>query len=383
MKKKEKKKEKKGKKRKENQLIVTRKANQQLASYTCTMGILDLLSILKGKVNNERRYQRICTLKIRMAPLESEVAQEKLMALTSPSDPHAIYKKLEKIGHGSASNVYKGQIISTEKYVAMKYIAKNSQFADSRRLLYEAETLRNYTHPNIVTYLGCFMLDSDFLLVMEYVPGVSLKKLIKSGLGMNAKPIVTIVRHILLGLASLHANRIMHRDLKSSNVMLGEDGVTKIIDLGLCVYENEQLTQGVGTRNYMAPEVHDGGNYDCKADIWSLGCIIMEITTGLTPVYHLNKQRSEIKIWNRFRDNVQICPRLKDFTLKCLTVDPKKRPDALSLLEHRAMRDTAPLSDISKLVAEVKKGTVIPHETSSEILFNMLNEYPIKYCKKR
>ena len=108
--------------------------------------------------------------------------------------------KLEKIGHGSASKVYKGQIISTEKYVAMKYIAKNLKFADSRRLLYEAETLKKYAHPNITTYQGCFMLGSDFLLAMEYVRGVSLKKLIKSGLclGMNVKPIVTIVKHILL-----------------------------------------------------------------------------------------------------------------------------------------------------------------------------------------
>ena len=132
-------------------------------------------------MNNERRYQRICTLKIRKSPLEPEVVKEKLMAFASPSDPHTIYNcnKLEKIGHGSASNVYKGQIIGTEKYVTMKYIAKNSKFAESRRLLYEAETLRNYTHPNITTYQGCFMLDSDFLLVMEYVPGVSLKKLIK------------------------------------------------------------------------------------------------------------------------------------------------------------------------------------------------------------
>ena len=71
------------------------------------------------------------------------------------------------------------------------------------------------------------MLDSDFLLAMEYVHGVSLKKLIKSGLCMNVKLIVTIVKHNLIGLASLHANMIMHRDLKSSNIKLGEDGVTK------------------------------------------------------------------------------------------------------------------------------------------------------------
>ena len=125
--------------------------------------------------------------------------------------------------------------------------------------------------------------------------------------------------------------------LKAAMLCLGKMAWEKIIDLGLCVYENEQLMEGVGSHNYMAPEVRDCGNYDCKADIWSLGCTIMEITTGLTPVYHLNKQRSEIKIWNRFRDNIQICPCLKDFTLKCLTVDPKKRPDALSLLEHRVM----------------------------------------------
>ena len=58
----------------------------------------------------------------------------------------------------------------------------------------------------------------------------------------------------------------------------------------------------------MAPEVRDGGNYDCKADIWSLGCIIIQITTGLTPVYHLNKQRSQIKIWNRLREYTNLSP---------------------------------------------------------------------------
>lgn len=198
------------------------------------------------------------------------------------------YKILSQLGEGGMGEVYLADDEKTGTQVAVKILARQLTANPEalERFKREGETLRQLDHPNIVKFIDAFEHDKQYVIVMEYVSGGNLQKLIKQG----ALPIEQ-ARQITLDLcdALIRAHRlnIIHRDLKPENVLITENGTPKLADFGVArLSESTSMTRSgtqVGTPYYMAPEAWEGKTLDAQADIWSLGIMLFEMIAGKVP----------------------------------------------------------------------------------------------------
>jgi TolB-like protein/Tfp pilus assembly protein PilF/predicted Ser/Thr protein kinase len=198
------------------------------------------------------------------------------------------YKILEKLGEGGMGVVYLAKDTKLERKVAIKllphYIAINSE--ERERFKVEAKAAAALNHPNIATIYAIEESDHEIFLVMEYIDGIELKDKVKSGL-MSTDDVIKISGQIAEGLESAHNKGIIHRDIKSQNIMITSDGKVKIMDFGLAkIKGGSQLTKigsTIGTVAYMSPEQAKGEEVDQRTDIWALGVILYEMLTGKLP----------------------------------------------------------------------------------------------------
>lgn len=182
-------------------------------------------------------------------------------------------------------------------------------------------------------------------MYLEYVSGGSLKNLINKIGKLNEKLIRKYLIQILDGLEYLHKMKIVHRDLKCSNILLTSEGNIKIIDFGVStqilasqsMMDNQLLSSLKGTIPWMAPEVINQSKYCKKIDVWSLGCTLIEMCSGKTPWSDINQDnyiQALLKIGNsQDIPNIpnDISSNLKSFLLQCLVRDPKQRKKILDL----------------------------------------------------
>jgi TolB-like protein/predicted Ser/Thr protein kinase len=198
------------------------------------------------------------------------------------------YKVLEKLGEGGMGVVYLAEDIKLERKVAIKflphYIAINSE--ERERFKIEAKAAAALNHPNIATIHAIEESEDQIFIVMEYIDGIELKDKIKSG-PIPTTESVNIAIQIAEGLEAAHKKGIVHRDIKSQNIMITNDGKVKIMDFGLAkIKGGSQLTKigsTVGTAAYMSPEQAKGEEVDQRTDIWALGVILYEMLTGKLP----------------------------------------------------------------------------------------------------
>lgn len=149
-----------------------------------------------------------------------------------------------------------------------------------------------------------------------------------------------------------HANDIVHRDVKSANILIGVDGQLKLADFGASKYLGEMRSGGdpqsiAGTPYWMAPEVVLQSKYDAKADIWSVGCVVVEMLTGKHPYAELNQFAAIYQISQGARPTYRedrLSPQLRHFMLQCFQQDPAQRPTAGALLQHPFLAARAPAS---------------------------------------
>ena len=198
------------------------------------------------------------------------------------------YKILEKLGEGGMGVVYLAEDTKLERKVAIKflphYIAINSE--ERERFKIEAKAAAALNHPNIATIYAIEELKDQIFIVMEYIEGAELKDKIKSKL-LPIDEAINLSIQIAEGLEAAHKKGIVHRDIKSSNIMITSDGKVKIMDFGLAkIKGGSQLTKigsTVGTAAYMSPEQAKGEEVDQRTDIWALGVILYEMLTGKLP----------------------------------------------------------------------------------------------------
>jgi len=198
------------------------------------------------------------------------------------------YKILEKLGEGGMGVVYLAEDLNLERKVAIKFlprhIAGNSE--ERERFKIEAKAAAALNHPNIATIYAIEESGEDTFIVMEFIDGIELKDKIKSG-PIPIKEAINIAIQIAEGLEAAHKKKIIHRDIKSQNIMITDDGKVKIMDFGLAkVKGGIQLTQmglTVGTIANMSPEQARGREVDHRTDIWSFGVVLYEMITGQMP----------------------------------------------------------------------------------------------------
>lgn len=273
--------------------------------------------------------------------------------------------KGELIGRGSFGAVYLALNVTTGEMLAVKQVVVPHDFQHNKpkisdgidALHKEVETMKDLDHINIVQYLGFEQKSNIYSLFLEYVAGGSISSCMKS-FGKFEEPLIRfITKQVLLGLEYLHSNGILHRDLKADNLLLEIDGTCKISDFGISkrskdIYVNNAEMSMQGTVFWMAPEVIDSivadkkQGYSAKIDIWSLGCVVLEMFAGKRPwsneavvsaIYKIGKT----KLAPPIPDDIKhlISPEAKAFIEKCFTIDPNERPTARELLQHRFMMD--------------------------------------------
>ena len=198
------------------------------------------------------------------------------------------YKILEKLGEGGMGVVFLAEDTKLERKVAIKflphYIAINSE--ERERFKIEAKAAAALNHPNIATIHAIEESADQIFIVMEYIEGAELKDKIKSS-AIPETEAIEIAKQIAEGLEAAHKKGIVHRDIKSQNIMITNDGKVKIMDFGLAKVKGDtQITKigsTVGTAAYMSPEQAKGEELDEQTDIWSFGVVIYEMLTGKLP----------------------------------------------------------------------------------------------------
>ncbi|XP_039946944.1 serine/threonine-protein kinase PAK 3-like [Hirundo rustica] len=169
--------------------------------------------------------------------------------------------------------------------VAVKQLDLQQQGCEE--VLKEVTVTRKYKNANIVTYLESYLVNEAVLLVLEYMDGGSVAEVV-SKKRMRVGHIATVCRECLQGLAFLHANRVIHRDIKGDNILLSRAGAVKLADFGLCAWlspEQSKRRSMVGTLRWMASEVLRGQPYGPKGDTWSLGIMGIEMAKGEAPYF--------------------------------------------------------------------------------------------------
>nr|XP_055071608.1 probable serine/threonine-protein kinase mkcC [Misgurnus anguillicaudatus]XP_055071609.1 probable serine/threonine-protein kinase mkcC [Misgurnus anguillicaudatus] len=265
-------------------------------------------------------------------------------------DAAITWTKGEVLGKGAYGTVYCG-LTSQGQLIAVKQVvldASTSEIAEKEydRLEREVDLLKNLRHSNIVGFLGTGLCENIVSIFMEYVPGGSISSILSQFGPLPEKVFALYTRQILEGVAYLHANRVIHRDLKGNNIMLMPTGVVKLIDFGcarritcLTLSKSDLLKSVHGTPYWMAPEVINETGHGRKSDIWSIGCTVFEMATGKPPLAHMAKMAALFYIGAR--KGLMPClsddfsTNAKGFVQACLTRDPSQRPSAEELLRHQ------------------------------------------------
>ncbi|OGU71248.1 MAG: hypothetical protein A2V93_12785 [Ignavibacteria bacterium RBG_16_34_14] len=272
------------------------------------------------------------------------------------------YKILEKLGEGGMGVVYKAEDTKLKREVAIKFLPHHISVNEEERKRFEieAQAAASLNHPNITTIYSVEEVNENVFIVMEFIDGEELKNKIKAKM-ISVDDAIDIAIKICDGLEAAHKKGIVHRDIKSSNIMVTEDGAVKIMDFGLAkVSGAENLTRlgmTLGTIVYMSPEQTTGTNVDHQTDIWSLGVVLYELFTGVLPfkgdydqavVYSiLNETPASLRLYNE-----NIPPPLESIVLKALSKNKEDRyQSAAKLLDDLKLlkeKSEASLKGISK-----------------------------------
>ncbi|KAJ9174813.1 hypothetical protein P3X46_013418 [Hevea brasiliensis] len=245
-----------------------------------------------------------------------------------------------RLGSGSFGSVYEGFATDGFFFAVKELLLPDGGIIDL--LEKEVDLLCQLTHPNIVKYFGTSKDESKLYVFLELVSKGSLEKVYKE-FPLQDSHVSVYTKQILKGLNYLHERNVVHRDIKCANVLVDENGCVKIADFGLAKVTNLNaiIKSCKGTACWMAPEVFNSkiaGGYGFQADIWSVGCTVLEMLTGKPPYSDLGLEKGQLiyRIGKGHRPSLpdSLSDDSRDFIQQCLQVNPKDRPTAAELLEH-------------------------------------------------
>ncbi|KAL2231946.1 mitogen-activated protein kinase kinase kinase 1 [Sesamum indicum] len=248
------------------------------------------------------------------------------------------WQKGELLGRGSFGSVYEG-IADDGFFFAVKEVSLLDQGDEGKQHIIQLEQeialLSQFEHENIVQYYGTKKDQSHLYIFLELVKGSLLSLYQKYNL--RDSQVSAYTRQILHGLKYLHDRNVLHRDIKCANILVDTNGSVKLADFGLAKATNlNDVKSCKGTALWMAPEVVRSLGYGLAADIWSLGCTVLEMLTRRFPYSNLEAVTALFRIGSGERPPIpdSLSSDARDFILTCLQVDPSRRPTAAQLLDH-------------------------------------------------
>ncbi|MCO6430103.1 MAG: protein kinase [Deltaproteobacteria bacterium] len=276
------------------------------------------------------------------------------------------YKIERHVGDGGMGDVYLAlDLFLNEQPVAIKIIQPDLHKDPliAHRFMREVQIARGITDRRVVRTYECGEVEGKLYLIMEFADGATLKEILADG-PMDWVSGAKVAYDLCIGLSAIHAAGVIHRDLKSSNVILTYDGQTKICDFGIARPNQSELTTGgqiIGSAQYMAPELWSGSDVSFAADLYALGVLLFEIVSGTCPfcseipaqlMYHHLSTQPTFSV-----QTIDTTPsEMRELIVKLLEKDPKRRPS---------------IREVMKGLGEIllKAGIPLPAVSSESITF--------------
>lgn len=264
-------------------------------------------------------------------------------------EPSAEWELLNSIGEGSYGAVWKCvSKKNASQFAACKIIPVENDFDELQQ---ETKILKNCSNDFVVQFIHSYSVETDgkpyLWIVMELCDGGSVSDLLHVCKVKLTEPTIRIlVGSVLCGLSYLHLNKMIHRDIKAGNILLNSLGQAKLADFGVSVQLQKTVDKRktvIGTPFWMAPEVIQESEYDCKADIWSLGITLIEMAEGEPPHHEIHPMRAIFMIPSRpppvLAKPAEWSPDMSAFLTLCLQKSAEMRPSTSKLMEHPLVKN--------------------------------------------
>jgi len=244
------------------------------------------------------------------------------------------YRIIGPLGRGGMGDVYRADDLKLNQAVALKFLAKSrsSNPLWLRQYQNEVRLARKVTHPNVLRVYDISEAEGEVFISMEYVDGEDLASLLRRIGRLTGDKAVQVAHQLCAGLGAAHDQGVLHRDLKPANIMIDGRGQVRIADFGIAALASQAEENGAsaGTPAFMAPELFEGGAPSVRSDLYSLGTVLYEMTTGRAPFEGASPGLRTPNI-TPLRPSA-IAPEtdagLERVILRCLERDPKRRPDS-------------------------------------------------------
>ena len=302
----------------------------------------------------------------------------------SGEDPQKSFQIIKQVGSGAYGSVFLASHLATGKRLVIKEVFCGQDPQSVAAIESEIGILKQCRHPDIVGYYGCCRKsENDLWIFMDYCEHGSLATLISHlpSKCLSQIQAVSILSHVIKGLEYLHTLNVVHRDIKSANILINAAGEVKIADFGISKQLSSiEALSVLGTPHFMSPEAVDGQPVSTSTDIWSVGITLIEMVEGKPP--HHDKPAVQVMYAilcsdpPTLQEPQRFSPEFSSFIAACLLKDESKRPSASDLLFHPLLE---PQSSIMEIIASVSqpqpKKKVIGSQSGLSLDFDSPHSY--------